>query len=121
MDKDILKFNFELAHVGINEPDAEEAKKTAELLTRLFGFKQRETSGSIFSNEQFEIMKMPFLGRLGHIAIRTSYIEEAKKYLEEQGVEFDESTAKYDEAGKLRIIYFKEDIAGFRFHLTARN
>lgn len=117
---DYSKFDFELAHLGINTDNAEEAKKAADMLTLLFGFKQRETPGAIFSNEQFEIMKKQFLGRLGHVAIRTNDILDAKAFLEEKGVKFDESSAVYAPDGQLNVIYFAEDIAGFRFHLTRR-
>ena len=113
-------FNFEMAHIGINQENAEEAKKTAALLNALFGFPTRETDGSIFVNEQFEVMKSPFLGKLGHIAIRTDDPEKARKYLEQKGIKFNESTANYGPDGKLNTIYFAEDIAGFAFHLVRR-
>ena len=117
---DISKFDFELAHIGINQDNDKEALKTAQILKDLFGFETRETSGSIFSNEQFEIMKMPYLGELGHIAIRTSHIDEAIDYLKSQAIDFDESSAIKSDDGKINAIYFKEDIAGFRFHLVRR-
>ncbi|SFR76105.1 hypothetical protein SAMN02910262_01381 [[Clostridium] aminophilum] len=120
MREDVKKFDFELAHVGINHDNAEEAKKTAQVLADLFGFELRETDGGIFVNEQFELMKRQYLGRLGHIAIRTSYIDEAKKYLEDKGIAFDEESAGYAPDGQLNVIYFRDDIAGFRFHLTRR-
>ena len=120
MREDVKKFDFELAHVGINHDNAEEAKKTAHVLADLFGFEPRETEGSIFVNEQFELMKRQYLGRLGHIAVRTSHIDEAKKYLEDKGIAFDEDSAGYAPDGQLNVIYFRDDIAGFRFHLTRR-
>jgi 2-dehydro-3-deoxyphosphogluconate aldolase/(4S)-4-hydroxy-2-oxoglutarate aldolase len=35
-------------------------------------------------------------------------------------VEFDESTATYDEKGKLKVVYMKDDIAGFAFHIVQK-
>ena len=117
---DVKELGFELAHIGVNQSDAAEAKQTVETLCTLFGFDSRETDGSFFVNDQFEIMKMPFLGRLGHVAIRTNDTEKAMEYLKGKGIAFDESTAGRGPDGKVRVIYFAEDIAGFRFHLAQK-
>jgi 2-dehydro-3-deoxyphosphogluconate aldolase/(4S)-4-hydroxy-2-oxoglutarate aldolase len=53
---DPKELNFQLAHLGINQADAEEGAATAALLSSLFGWEVRETPGSIFVNEQFEVM-----------------------------------------------------------------
>ena len=123
---DVKELGFEMAHIGVNQANAAEARQTVETLCTLFGFGSRETDGSFFVNEQFEIMKMPFLGRLGHVAIRTNDfrstndIEKAMEYLKGKGVAFDDSSANRGPDGKLRAIYFAEDIAGFRFHLAQK-
>ncbi|MET0016199.1 VOC family protein [Oscillibacter sp.] len=117
---DVKELGFELAHVGINQKDAAEAKATAELLCDLFGFSLRETEGSFFTDDYFEVMKKEYLGRLGHVAIRTSDTEKAMAYLKTKGIDFDESTAGRGPNGKIRVIYFAKDIAGFRFHLTQK-
>ncbi len=111
---------FELLHIGINQADAAESASTMDILTSLFGFDSRETNGSWFINEQFEIMKMPFRGRLGHIAVGTSDAAAARSYLESKGIAFEESTASYNAEGKLQVIYFRDDIAGFAFHLSQK-
>lgn len=117
---DVKDLGFSLIHIGINQQDTTEAKATAELLSALFGFDTRETDGSIFVNEQFEIMKTPFRGKLGHIAIRTCNAGAAREYLESKGLEFAEDTASYGPDGKLKVIYTKNDIAGFAFHLIEK-
>lgn len=117
---DAKELNFSLAHIGINSADAAEGLATAALLADLFGFPQRETDGSVFVNEQFEVMKKPFRGRLGHIAISTTDVPAARAYLESKGVVFAEDTAAYDDEGKLKLIYTRDDIAGFAFHLTRK-
>lgn len=114
-------FGFELLHLGINQSGPEEGAATAKLLADLFGFPLRETDGSWFANEQFEIMKKPFRGTLGHISIGTNNAGEARKWLESKGIEFDESSAAYDENGKLKLVYSNNEIAGFAFHLTQKN
>ena len=64
-------------------------------------------------------MKEPYLGKNGHIAIRTNYIERAVNYLSTVlGVEFDETSAKRDAKGALKAIYMKEEIGGFAVHLV---
>lgn len=117
---DVKELGFELAHVGINQGNIEEARTTAALLADLFGFSIRETEGSFFTDDYFEVMKKPYLGRLGHVAIRTNDIEKAMAYLKTKGISFDESTAGRGPDGAIRVIYFAEDIAGFRFHLTQK-
>ena len=118
MDKKDL--GFELVHVGINQPDNEEAMKTVHLLSSLFGFDYRETPGSWFVNDQFEVLKMPFLGKNGHIAIAANDSQAAYEYLKSQGVEFNEESAGYLPDGRLNTIYLKDDIAGFAFHLVQK-
>ncbi len=117
---DPKELNFSLAHLGINQADAEEGAATAKLLCALFGWEERETPGSIFVNEQFEVMKMPFRGRLGHIGITTNNVVAAKAWLESQGIVFAEESANYDENGNLKLIYARDDIAGFAFHITQK-
>lgn len=114
----VKDLGFTFLHLGINQENKEEAKKTAELMTTLFGFEQRKTSASIFLNEQFEVMEMPFRGTLGHIALGTKNAQEARKWLESKGISFDETTAKYDDNGKLIFIYANDEIAGFAFHIN---
>ena len=114
------ELGFELAHIGINQEDAAEAAITAALFSDLFGFKLRETGGSIFAAEQFEIMKKPFRGRLGHIAIRTADAGAARQYLEARGIVFDESSAVRGSDGSLLIISARDEIAGFAFHLVQK-
>ena len=51
-------------------------------------------------------MKSPYLGKNGHIAIRTNYIDRAVNYLSTVlGVEFNEESAKRDAKGGLKAIY----------------
>lgn len=112
---------FELAHVGVNATDEEEAAKTAERFSFVFGMDKKEGNSSIFSGTALEVMKSPYLGKNGHIAIKTNYIERAVNYLSSVlGVEFDETTAKKDAKGNLKAIYLKEEIGGFAIHLLQK-
>lgn len=110
---------FELAHIGINGENEEEAVKTAERFSFLFGFPTKIGNSSVFSGTAVEVMKAPFKGTHGHIAIRTNYIERAVNYMSTVlGVQFEEP--KKDEKGKYQAIYLKEEVGGFAVHLIQR-
>ncbi len=112
---------FELAHVGVNEESAEAAERAARRFAFIFGMQEKPGDSNIFVGTALEVMKSPYLGKHGHIAIRTNYIERAVNYLSTVlGVEFDEKTAGRDEKGRLKIIYLKEEIGGFAVHLVQR-
>lgn len=114
-------FEFSLGHIGINNPTDEEGKRVARVLSSLFGFGERETSGAVFVNEQFEVMKLPFRGTHGHFSIVTNDLPGAKRYLEERGVVFDEASAMFAEDGSVRVIYARDELAGFAWHLAQRS
>ena len=115
-----LMYGFELLHIGVNTQNEAECKIYANLLGTMFNFKQRETSGAIFSGEYFEIMKKPFLGTHGHIAISTNTIERAVPHFERMGIKFDQDNIKYDDKGKLTTAYFAGEYFGFAMHLIQK-
>ncbi len=111
---------FELAHIGINAENEESALQTAKLFEGVFGFKNKVGNSSVFADKFIEVMKSPYLGKNGHIAIRTNYIARAVNYLESQGVEFDYETAKTNAKGDMVAIYLKGDFGGFAVHLVQK-
>lgn len=112
---------FELAHVGVNAENEEEAVKAANRFAFIFGMPAKVGNSSIFAGSALEVMKSPYLGKNGHIAIKTNYIERAVNYLESiLGVEFDQDSAKTDAKGALKAIYLKEEIGGFAVHLVQK-
>lgn len=112
---------FELAHVGVNAADEAEAEKAANRFAYIFGMPAKAGNSSIFAGSALEVMKTPYLGQNGHIAVRTNYIERAVNYLSTVlKVEFDEETAKKDNKGNLKAIYLKEEIGGFAVHLVQK-
>lgn len=112
---------FELGHVGINAENEEEAAKAANRFGFIFGKPVKIGNSSIFVSNEIEVMKTPNLGKYGHIAIRTNYIERAMNYLSSVlGVEFDATTEKRDAKGTLKAIYLKEEIGGFAVHLVQK-
>lgn len=115
-----IMLGFELAHVGVNSSSESEAESIADSFTSLFGMPKKVGSNSVFSGKGFEIMKAPYLGTSGHLAIATNYINRAIYYLETQGVELDMSTAKYDQNGNMIAVYIKDEIGGFAIHLLQK-
>lgn len=111
---------FSLAHVGINVQEEKEATSLANIFEKMFGFHKKVGSSSVFAGDGLEIMRTPFLGTNGHIAIQTNYIHRAIFHLEMKGYKFDKNTAKYDEQNNLKAIYFVGDFGGFALHLIQK-
>lgn len=108
---------FSLGHVGINSADLDEAISVASQLSSIFGFDYKMGNSSIFAGEAVEIMKSPYLGQNGHIAIKTNSVDRAVTYLSGMGIEFNESTRKTGPKGETKAIYLKREIGGFAIHL----
>ncbi|MDF2473461.1 MAG: hypothetical protein K0R21_1243 [Anaerocolumna sp.] len=115
-----LMLGFELRHVGINAANETEADSVATSFEKLFGFTKNVGTSSIFAGRAIEVMKSPFLGAHGHIAIQTNYIERAIYHLEMQGFEFDMDTVKYDKKGNMAAVYLKGEFGGFAVHLVQK-
>lgn len=111
---------FEIKHVGINAKDEKEANETADSFEQIFGMTKKVGSGSIFAGSGIEVMKQPYLGTNGHIAVATNYIERAIYHLERQGAAFDKITEKRDDKGNLKAVYLKGEIGGFAVHLLQK-
>lgn len=116
---DIL-LGFEIGHVGINAADEEEALAAANLFGSLFNLPVKIGNSSIFAGSAVEVMKSPYLGRNGHIGIKTHSVFRAKCHLENRGIRFNEESAKYDAKGKLTAIYVDQEIGGFALHLMQK-
>lgn len=111
---------FSLAHIGINAENETEARQAAALFGALFGFSAKEGSSSIFAGGVIELMKTPYLGKHGHIAIGTPDVAAARAELESRGFTFDPATAKYKDDGRLNAIYLTDEICGFAVHLVGK-
>lgn len=110
---------FEVAHVGINCGSAEESLSVCRQLGEAFGFATREGNSSNFADSGIEVMKCNYLGRNGHIAIRTNSICAAVAELEKRGFAADPATAKYKQ-DHLIAVYLKAQFGGFAVHLLQK-
>lgn len=115
-----MKNKFELEHIGINTPNAEEAAKLAQLLSVMFNLEPRHGNKSEFGGPYFECMKAPFLGTNGHIAMATPDLAAAMDELKEKGVEFNMDTAAYTEEGKIKNVYLAGEYGGFAIHIMQK-
>lgn len=111
---------IELAHVGINAENEEEALKTANLLCSIFGLKLKNGNSSAFAGTAVEVMKKPFLGKNGHIGFSTANIEKAVALVETNGFPVNMETTKYGPDGKMTAVYLKNEVAGFALHFVQK-
>ena len=120
MEKHQMKNTFELEHVGINTDNAGEAEQLALLLCKLFNLEPRHGQKSEFAGNYFECMKSPFLGKNGHIAMRTPDLKAAMEELEENGFRFRMETAAYFEDGRIKNVYLEGEYGGFAIHIMQK-
>ena len=111
---------FQLAHVGINCADADQAEQTAKTLCAIFGFDYKPGNSSNFAGSGVECNKAPGRGANGHIAIATNNVDRAMYHLGRKGVQFDESSRKMDAKGNTKAIYLKDELCGFALHLVQK-
>jgi 2-dehydro-3-deoxyphosphogluconate aldolase/(4S)-4-hydroxy-2-oxoglutarate aldolase len=111
---------FELKHVGFNCESKDKALAGMNLICKMFGFEPKPGNSGAFAGTGFELMYSPFHGKNGHVAIGVNFLDRAVFYFENMGFEFEaESYAKY-QRGEAKAVYFKDEIAGFAFHLLQK-
>ena len=110
---------FELAHVGINCENADESLAICEELEKAFDFEVKTGNSSNFASTGVEVMKSMYLGKNGHLAVRTNKIETAIAELEKRGFAVDMDTAKY-KGDRMVAVYLKNEIGGFAVHLLQK-
>lgn len=115
-----MENKFELEHVGINMNVPEEAAKLAELLCGLFNLAPKHGNKSEFAGPYFECMKTPFLGKNGHIAMRTADLTAAMEELKAKGFGFNMDTAAYFEDGRIKNVYLEGEFGGFAIHIMEK-
>lgn len=110
---------FEVAHIGINCENAEESLDVCKKLNEAFSLPVKEGNSSNFASSGVEVMKSMYLGKNGHIAIRTNTIPVAIAELEKRGFVCDMETAKY-KGDKMIAVYLKSEFGGFAVHLLQK-
>lgn len=121
LNRALLKFlDFGLRHVGINSKDEAESSSTASAFERIFGLAKEDRGGAYFAGDIIEVMKKPFYGTHGHIAISTADAGCAARYLESGGVRLNWDSAGYNPDGRLRVVYLQDEIGGFAVHILQK-
>jgi len=111
---------FEMVHVGLNCANPEEAESVAGEFETAFGFTKKVGNSSVFASTYMEMMKKPFKGAHGHIAIAANSVKRAIYQLRLRGFEADESSFKYNAEGILNVAYLKHEFGGFAVHLVLK-
>lgn len=115
-----LMLGFEVAHIGVNAANPEEAETIGKQFCTLLGLEYRPGNSSVFAGSLVEVMKQGGRGAKGHIAIATNSVLRARHYLERNGFSFDESSEKHDDKGNLMVMYLQDEIGGFGVHLVQK-
>ena len=110
---------FEVAHIGVNCPDAESSLSLCGSFSEAFGFETKLGNSSNFSTSAIEIMKSNYLGEKGHVAIRTNRMEAAICELAAKGFQIDPDTAKY-KGDRMIAVYLRQEFGGFAVHLLQK-
>ncbi len=110
---------FTLAHIGINSENADEAHANASALSKLFQVSLTETPMAFFSGSMVEVVKSPFMGEHGHVAIDVNNIDRAVAYFKARGYTFRTEGCARDDKG-IVAIYFEQEIGGFALHLRRK-
>ena len=111
---------FEMVHVGLNCANPEEAEAVADEFENAFGFAKKVGNSSVFAASYMEMMKKPFRGKMGHIAIATNSVKRAAYQLKLRGYEVDEASVKYNAEGVMNVAYLKHEFGGFAVHLVLK-
>lgn len=110
---------FEVDHIGINCDNADTSMDVCNIFNTAFNFNIKPGNSSNFASKSIEVMKSNYLGRCGHIAVKTNSIKMAINELIKNGFEADMETAKYKN-GKMTAVYLKNEIGGFAVHLKQK-
>ena len=113
------ELGYEIAHVGINMPDAEAALALANSLNHAFGFPVKVGNSSIFTSPEIEINKSMGRGTHGHLAVRTKDIALAIRDMEQKGYTVLPDTAKFKD-GRMIAVYLEQEFGGFAIHLLQK-
>ncbi len=115
-----ISLGFELAHVGINNQNGEEALVGAEKMADTFRLPLKVGNSSNFAGTAVEFMKTMYYGTKGHIGFKTNSMSRALAYFEANHIEVIEESIRRDDKGKLVSAYLKDEIGGFAVHIVRK-
>lgn len=115
-----IALGFELAHVGINCPNKEEAVQWANYINTAFPFGVNIGGKSTFLGTAVEFMHTPYFGTHGHIGFKVNSCERAKAFFESQGLAVNEDSISFDSKGNIKFFYLMDEIGGFALHVIKK-
>ena len=110
---------YEIAHIGINMPDNDSSLDVCKEFKKAFDMETKEGASSNFAGPGIEVMNTMYLGKNGHIAVRTNNIDIAMEDLKRKGYKVDLSTMKYNGTKKIAV-YLEQEFGGFAIHLLQK-
>ena len=111
---------FTMVHVGLNCANPEEAEAVADEFDAAFGFEKKVGNSSVFASTYMEMMKKPFHGTHGHIAVATNSVTRALYHLEKRGYKVMEGSQKFNAEGVMNVAYLDHEFGGFAVHLVLK-
>ena len=99
--------------------NGEDSLAVCKKLDEAFSLGVKEGNSSNFASNGIEVMKSMYLGKNGHIAIRTNSVPLAVAELEKKGFVCDMETAKY-KGERMIAVYLKDEFGGFAVHLLQK-
>ena len=111
---------FTLKYIGINHKDSIAASQAAHKLAEFLMLPIHDAGVSLFVGTEFELLKEPYYGKNGHIAIGVYSVERVCAWLEKLGYHFKPDTYKYDARGRRTFAYMEEEISGFAIRFVNR-
>lgn len=111
---------FTMVHVGLNCANEKEAESVADEFEAAFGFEKKVGNSSVFASTYMEMMKKPFHGTHGHIAVATNSVTRALYQLEKRGYKVMEGSQKFNADGVMNVAYLANEFGGFAVHLVLK-
>lgn len=114
-----MSLGFELAHVGLNHKNEEEALVNASAMDALFSFGVRNGNSSAFCGKAVEFMKTQYYGEKGHIGFYTNSVARAMAWFEANKIPIRTESVRRN-GDKLVSFYLEQEIGGFAIHIVKR-
>lgn len=115
-----ISLGFELAHVGVNNDDKDQAVASASVLGGIFGLPVKVGNSSTFAGAAVEFMHTQYYGTNGHIGFKTNSMARALEHLKKNNIEVIEESIKKDANGNLVAAYLKDEIGNFAVHIVRK-
>lgn len=115
-----ISLGFELAHVGLNCSNKDDAVSCANEMAVPFPLGVKVGGKSTFLGTAVEFMHIPYYGTHGHIGFKVNSCERAKAYFESQGLSVIEDSITYDTNGIMKFFYLRDEIGGFALHVIKK-